>query len=1549
MKKIATITDLPFHPVIVNWFEKSFDKPSPPQAKGWPVIAAGQHTLILAPTGSGKTLSAFLWCLDEIFRAGLSRPEKEFAKNASGVHTLYISPLKALNNDIQRNLQQPLEGIKNEARSLDLTAPGIRVLVRTGDTPSHVRQSMVKKPPHILITTPESLYLLLTSLRGREIFRNLRYLIVDEIHALSNNKRGVHLSLSLERLMVLCPTPPVRIGLSATQRPLERIAAFLGGQRFDQEKCAYARRPVTIVDCGQRKALDLQVISVVEDFGDLPEASVWPEVIAKLYDLIRTHRTTLIFANMRTQTEKIARQLNDYHRQATGEAEAELALAHHGSISREARYSIEARLKAGQVPAVVATSTLELGIDIGSIDLVVQLGSPQSISGALQRIGRSGHLLQATSKGRIIPLYPADLDDSLAIAGCVLNGDIEESVIPENCLDVLSQQITAEVAVQDWPRLGLFRQFGQSYCYRNLSETAFNNVLEMLAGRFAETMLKSLRPRLTWDKVNDRLIAHRGARLQATINGGTIPDRGNYSVYLAGSKTRLGEVDEEFVFESRPGEIFFLGNNEWRIEEIKQDRLIVTPLKSIKSKPPFWKADPLFRDYDTSSKIGAFRREFLERLASSNGAVRIDENQLADEAVINNLAGFLTRQRGHTGMVPTDRHLVGEWFQDAAGESYFMLHAPFGARVNGAWAIALVRALELQYRRQFQYMYDDDGILIRFMGLSDLPALENLLQQPADAVEKLLLEALAETPIFSIYFRQNAGRALLLPRSRTGKRMPLWLQRLRAADLLQSIRKYSDFPILVETYRQCLQNVFDLPRLRLVINRICGNCLPPIKLHFVQTNLPSPMTAGLMFRFESVFLYDYDQTRYPGQAAAFSSELLSEILAKDNIPAVVTAEIVEMFEKRMQHLYPENQVKDVEGLFALIEKLGPIDDVELQRRCAGESSGHNWLEQLVSADRIIYLPDSETGIAGLKSPPSTSGWISAIDRPLFVENPSDDIAQKLIRRILSVRGPLSIADVQKCLEDVQKCLEDVQRCLEIDEEQVRRILTDLQREKEVVKGLLVIGRDEELWCDRQNFARLYRQAIAAKRQTTRPAGRETFYRFLLRWHRFNQSEPSILDLIRRYSGFKLARTVFEREILAGRNSDLNRVAESTAALANSISRGEVIVRAKQNLAKGTEGRRQLDFILRGEGHIFYDRDDLTVNIKEIDDFSKPVFNFLRENGASFSRDIQTGTDLSIIQVQKALSNLVNAGLVSCDDYHSFLSVLQPNGSLASEKAGRSWDNRSWLPDSKQSTAPGYHRYRQRKRRGTALHKVIQERIQIQEGRWFLLSSFAIMGRESDRAKRAEKQAVLLLRRYGILVKDWYRHERGLLPWFELFRALKRLEWQGEIRRGYFVEGLSGIQFALPEALELLQNLQIESKAPHLPPLLICTVDPALPFGGAVKWDLSDRKGRNIQVTRAGSNHLIFIEEKPVVYGESFGSRLWLSENYKPEMADEIVKILKRLLQIPTVIKQKERPGKKLEVLMIDDQLAIESDLKNIFVRNGFEQEGNKLVLWPSGL
>ncbi|MGD9898933.1 MAG: DEAD/DEAH box helicase [Calditrichaceae bacterium] len=1489
-----------FHPVVTSWFNDTFSKPSPPQIKGWPVIASGKHTLIFAPTGSGKTLAAFLWCIDHLFRLSLQSDPEIFSSNPGGVHTLYISPLKALNNDIERNLQAPLQGIAKYAAKAGITAPKIRAAVRTGDTPANVRQSMLKRPPHILITTPESLYLLLTSDRGRMLFRRLKYIIVDEIHNLSGSKRGVHLSLSLERLNALCETSPIRIGLSATQKPLERIAAFLGGRESALLKNHPEPRPVEIIDCGLRKDMDIRVLSPVESFGDLPDATVWHDVYNTLYDLIRRHRTTLIFANMRAQTEKIARQLNDRYRNETGNPDAVIALAHHGSISREERYKIESDLKAGQIPAVIATASLELGIDIGSIDLVIQLEAPKSVSTALQRVGRSGHLLHATSKGRIIPLYPSDIDDAVAMAYNTAAGAIEETVIPENALDVLAQQITAEVSMREWPRHELYRQMTSSYCYRHLTENAFNRVLDMLSGQYADSPLRALQQRLNWDKVNDNLIARRGSRLTAVMNGGTIPDRGYYGVYLDGENVKLGEMEEEFVFESRVGDIFFLGNNEWQINEIRQDRMIVSPRSDIKPRAPFWKGDILYRGYSTSLQIAAFRSELTEKIEHHTAETWLENECHADPFTTKNLLQYYQKQKEHSAVIATDKTFVLEWFADASGEPLMMLHAPLGARVNGAWAIALSTAIERTANLQAQYTYDDDNILIRLLDTEEAPDFEALFRLTAEDIEELLVSSLIDTHIFSIRFRYNAARALLLPRSRPGTRIPLWLQRLRASDLLQTVRKYPDFPIIAETYRDCLNDVFDLDSLKQVIGQIRDGS---IRIRYVNTPYPSPMASGILFKFLSDNIYESDRSRQAGKPDASAGELLNEILNNEKIPSVVSRTIVEQAERRWQHLDLAFQAHDREALYSIIEKLGPVSSEELAKRAA--DGFQDWIDDLNSENRIFLLKGNP------------GGWIATSDKKLYSNPGKNGHLRKRIQKLMRIRGPVT--------ED------EILLTISFSDKEVLEILDRLHKEKELVRGKLIAGENQDYWCDRQNFAELYRTTIGGRRRSASPVPTELFFPFSLAWHRIDKPGQSVADILNHYQGYHFPLNFFEQEILYSRfcPSNPSSLGEPIEKLYGFIHNGEIILR----IIRGAEtGRRMIQFIPRSGGNLFYEREFLTANNEKLTDQARIILSFLRENGASLFRDMEAGADLAYSDLTEALSVLVNRGLISCDDPDALYGIL---------KSGQNSERSSQLPE-----APPWARSQRRPRLNrSAIKKMVSGQIQLKKGRWFTLDSFAVLGKNIDDPLRAERQARMLLRRYGILVKEWYRREAGLVPWYRIFQVLKRLEWQGEIRRGYFIKGLSGVQFALPEALDLLEKIQAQPLEDNSSAISISATDPSMPLGGAVSWNILNKNGNSIPVTRQASNHLIFLNGRVIAYTEQYGDRIHTTANFSPDLSEALCDVIKNWLKLPAALTSRQR----MEISLIDGKAAVKSLVAQIFIKKGFEINGDKLVLWPSAL
>lgn len=1523
--------DYAFHPAIKTWFDSQFKKPSPPQQQGWPVIASRENTLILAPTGSGKTLTAFLACIDDLFHRLI---DKDWHHRS--IHTLYISPLKALNNDIQRNLQQPLQGIRQQAAELELEIPEIRTLVRTGDTPSSVRQSMLRKPPHILITTPESIYLLLTSERGREIFRHLRFLIIDEIHAICNNKRGVHLSLSLERLMPLCENEPTRIGLSATQRPLERIAAFLGGQKYQPASQNYANRDVKIIDCGQRKNMDIQVIAPPGGYRDLEDASVWKSVIEKIYTLISGHTTTLVFTLSRAQSERVARQLNDFHNKKFEDTEEEIVRAHHGSLSRETRFEVEFALKAGNLRAVVATASLELGIDIGSVDLVIQLDAPTSVASGLQRIGRSGHVLGATSKGRILPLYQAELAHAVALTQAMVNAEIEETIVPELCLDVLSQQILAEVAVQNWQRIELFNLYRQSYCYRNLTLSTFDRVLDMLCGLYANTQIRALHPRLTWDKVNDQLIARRGARMLATMNGGTIPDRGLYDVYLHDANVRVGQVDEEFVFERRVGENFYLGTSEWRIENIAQDRIVVSPVRAIVPIAPFWKSDyGLPRDFITMQKVGAFLRELLEEydLQSQNFSLENTEtsskeillpelvegmmskqsrhltklsiqstNKLVAPEIMQSLHEFVASQLEFCGEIATDKRIVFEYFYDSANQPMLLIHAPFGGRVNQAWAIGLSTFLARKYAIEIQYSFDDDGVLFRLLDVEKPVDSSELLGISAEQLEKFIIEGLPNAPVFMVLFRYNAGSSLLLTRSRAGKRIPLWLQRLRTVDLMQNIRQFPDFPIVLETYRDCLENMLDLPNLKKAIARIQSG---DIEVATIKTSGPSPMAAGLMYKFLERNLYDGDRNRTPEIGGDVHRQALAEILEKDQIPAIFTHELVEKLVRRLQFLEHTSKAKSSEDLFSIIDKLGPLSEDQLQQR--SRINLQDALSELKNTGRILLAENM---------------WISQEFQTKTKQFSNADKITFFVERALQCHGPLTGKALQKKLAGWS--LESIVRSLE-----------NLKEKSLVVSGQMLEKDEDIYWCDRHNFETLYRQAIAERRQEAGIAMAEHFNQFLLQWHQIKNGFTHVSELVQRYRGFRFPLFAFEREIIRARLSEWNesKFIQHRIEFNQALQQGQIITRMHRASEKG---RRVVSFHGRGEGHLFFEKKGVLDKAENLRKTSREVCAFLQENGASFIDDIIAGTENSSVQIHAALQELAENEILSCDqaDALQHIAGTNPVGDSSLGLATELFPNQSWRQKARgrrRGVRSGLSEFRQK-----------QKKLQ---GRWFLTTSFSAHGKDVSKEKQAEKQARLLLQRYGILVKEWYRRESGLLPWYHIFTALKRLEWQGEIRRGYFVQGLSGIQYALPEAVRLLQKILDGKLSGEKPSVLISTADPALPFGGMLQWNLRKQNGEQAVITRAFSNHVLFDKNKPVAYLENFCKRLFILLGFSEQLIPPLCANLKIWLQLPVAV----RNLKNVTIEQIAGQAAARHAFAKSFVSNGFEKSGEALILWPSAV
>jgi len=883
-----------FHPAVQQWFREKVGTPTPPQVLGWPSIAAGNNTLILAPTGSGKTLAAFLACLDKLWKE---------PRQGTGVQLLYISPLKALNNDIFRNLHLPLLGVQQAAKERGEKLPTISVGLRTGDTTTQERQKQLRKPPDVLITTPESLHLLLTS-KGRDILGNVRWCIIDEIHVLCPNKRGVFLAILLERLQQLTASPGfIRIGLSATQRPLEEVARYLGGFSYSKD-AGLQPRPVSIIDAGQRKQLDLQVISPVERFGPLAEKSIWPSIYRYLHDQITTHRSTIIFANNRRSVERITTAINEVHeetisplpptgRGAGGEGDpnrgeahqppalstehsalstitnSALCRAHHGSVSLEMRRQTEEMLKEGRLAAVVSTASLELGIDMGAVDLVCQVESSGNIARSMQRVGRAGHLVGGQSKGRLIPKTLPDLVEQAALAREMVRGQVEQLHIPTGCLDLIAQQIIAMVAVESWLVPELYVVFRQAYPIRDLTPEAFENVLEMISGRFPAEAFTELRARITWDRVHNRLHALPGSKQLALINGGTIPDTGQYAVYITGSTNRIGELDEEFVFERRVGDVFTLGTSTWRIESIETDRVTVSRAEGMPATMPFWRGEKIGRSADLGQAMGRLIDETVEKLAQDQTATRawLQEACHLDAHAADNMVMYLRKQIEVAGMVPGQKAILCEAFRDQVGDWHLAILSSLGSRFH----LTLRFALESLWQEQFGYqpycLHHDDGLLMRLVDQGD-PPLDLLKQLDPATVEARVLQELSDSALYAIRFRHNAARAMMLPINSPNKRAPLWLQRLKSRNLMQIARQHPRFPIVLETCRECLHDHLDVDGLVDILTKIRSG---EIQLVTRRDATPSPFAAQLLFGFTAAFMYDYDKVELHGEATRLTS------------------------------------------------------------------------------------------------------------------------------------------------------------------------------------------------------------------------------------------------------------------------------------------------------------------------------------------------------------------------------------------------------------------------------------------------------------------------------------------------------------------------------------------------------------------------------------------------------------------------------------------------------------------------------------------------------
>jgi ATP-dependent Lhr-like helicase len=1382
------------------WFDTSFRAPTPAQARGWPAIAAGAHTLILAPTGSGKTLAAFLWAIDRLTTV----PEPPRSERC---RVLYVSPLRALAVDVEKNLRAPIAGISLAAERLGADVRVPTVGLRTGDTSDQERRALVRTPPDILITTPESLYLMLTS-RARDSLRSVEHVIVDEIHAMAPAKRGAHLMLSLERLEAITERPPQRIGLSATQRPLDEIARFLGGHDGDRP------RPVTIVDAGSRKELDLEVVVPVDDMAELPQhpapptdgpidvsterASIWPHVHPRLVELIRAHHTTLVFCNARRLAERLAAHLNDL-------AGEELVRAHHGSLSREQRLAIESDLKAGRLRAIVATSSLELGIDMGSVDLVVLVESPGSAARGMQRIGRAGHQVGEPSTGKIFPKYRGDLLEATAVVRRMRDGLVEEMRFPRNPIDVLAQQIVAATAVDEWDVDELYALVRRVANFSELSESVFGEVLDMLAGRYPSDRFAGLRPRVVWDRVQNRVRARAGAQRVAITSGGTIPDRGLFGVFLPDG-VRVGELDEEMVYESRAGETFVLGATTWRIEEITFDRVVVTPAPGEPGKTPFWRGDRPGRPLELGRALGALVRE-LQDLPAAAAEERLRSEGLDANAAAN-LRRYLDEQGDSTGSIPDDRTIVIERFLDEIGDWRICILTPFGSRVHAPWALALEERLT-RADMPVQALWSDDGIILRLPeAVDDLPL--DLLVFDPDEVEALVVERLPSTSLFASRFRENAARALLLPRRRPGERTPLWQQRQRAADLLEVASGYPSFPMLLETTRECLQDVFDLPALREVLGDVRAR---RVRVVPVETRRASPFAQSLLFGWIAVYMYEGDAPLAERRAAALAldRDLLHDLLGAEELRELLDPAVLAELELELQRLVEGRRARNADDLHDLLADLGPLDLDEVRARAV--SDPQPWLDELLrhhrampAGDRFAAAEDAARlrDALGLALPP---GLPAAFTDP--VPRPLDD----LVARYARTHGPFMV--------------EEVGSRLGVTPARAREALQRLESDGRVVQGEFRPGGMDREFCDANVLRVLRRRSLAALRHEIQPVDAATFARFLSAWQgvdRGRRGLETLVETIEQLQGVAIPVSVLERDVLPARVEGYrpNMLDELCAA-------GELVWVGAGPLG-ADDGRVRCYF-----------RDRIRLLAPHPAAEGRPegtVHDALRDRlgaaGASFWPDLvaAAGTADEAV-VLSALWDLVWAGEVTNDTF----------GPLRAPR----------------------HRAAKRSRRARHLARLTRLGPPSAAGRWSLVAP--LLEPAPSPTEIVHAQALQLLERHGVVTREGVRAEGQPGGFASVYPVLRALEEAGRARRGWFVAGLGAAQFALPGGVDRLRS----HRTPHGDDpraIVLAATDPAQPFGAALGWP--DSRGRP---ARAAGAHVVLVDGELAVYLERGGRQL----------------------------------------------------------------------------
>ncbi len=1507
-----------FHPVTKAWFRAVFDAPTAPQRMGWPAIARGESTLILAPTGTGKTLAAFLWCLDRLMLH--SPPEGR----RHGCRVVYVSPLKALAVDVERNLRSPLAGMANMARRMGVSFREPGISVRTGDTPQRERARFARHPADILITTPESLYLILTS-QAAEALRTVETVIIDEIHALVPTKRGAHLALSLERLQAIAKKPLQRIGLSATQRPLEEVARFLGGveiqgtetteQRSETQPALAGQtsndeaeplfpapdallpdtagaelkyRPVTVVNAAQPKQLKLHIEVPVEDMSRLGEqeeiptgpasqmprrVSIWNAIHPRLLELIRERNSTILFVNSRQLAERLAGALNDL----AGEP---IARAHHGSLAAYQRSVIEEQLKMGQIRALCATSTLELGIDMGAVDLVIQIESPPSVASGMQRIGRAGHHVDAVSEGILFPKYRADLVACAAVTRAMHEGHIESTRYPRNPLDVLAQQLVAIAAhpplkagvrnqgsgirkagtrnreasskrtlgapslrlplPQGWDdpkpqslpdqpgvsgpsRLGTWENNGagapgpdfgtwdatnpdqkpeisvdflydlvrRAAPFAGLTRPVFEGVLDLLSGRYPSDEFAELRPRLNWDRIRNVVTARDGAARLAILNAGTIPDRGLYGVFLAfteGKAVRVGELDEEMVFESHPNDTFILGASTWRIVDITHDRVLVTPAPGEPGKMPFWKGDGPGRPLEFGRRIGAMVRE-LRALPKPAALTRLITEHDLDAKAAENLITFLADQEAATGAVPDDRTIVVERCRDELGDWRVCVLTPFGSRIHIPWAMAVSARIRAAGGPEVETLWGDDGFVLRFPDTDEPPDSDWILVEAAEAAQ-LVMRQLGSTALFAGRFREAAGRALLLPRRRADARSPLWQLRKRSYDLLSVASRYPSFPLLLEAYRECLRDVFDMSALTETLRAIEQR---QIRVHVVETRKPSPFAASLLFSYVANFVYEGDAplAERRAQALTVDQDQLRELLGEADLRELLDADAIAAVEEAAQCLTESYRARTADGIHDLCLRLGDLSREELARRIASPDllthidrliRSRRLLELRIAGEKRLIAAEDAARYRDALGIPLPPGLAAALLEP--VAHP----VLELVRRYARTHGPFTLHEAADRFA--------------LDAAAIEAVLHQLAHEGRILEGGFRPGGLHREWCDAEILRQIRRKSLARLRREVEPVEQHTLARFFTHWQGLVTPRrtahghlDALLDAIENLQGAPVPASLLETSVLPARIADYN-----PAGLDTLIAAGEVAWTGVEPIGE-RDGRIAL-FLADKMPLLAQQRPQ----VEPLSEREEKLLAVLESTGASFFDPLHQAAGGGYPgETVDALWSLVWRGLITNDSLHALRAyIAKPESSRTPRRlqTGAVFRSRRTTPPNAQ-------------------------------GRWSLVPLRAQQGLSTTETSHA--LALQLLSRYGVLLREAVAAENLPGGFSMVYDVLKALEESGRIRRGYFVAGLGATQFALPAAVDLLRQLRTPTAAERPEFVALAAADPANPYGSILRW------------------------------------------------------------------------------------------------------------------